>query len=473
MSGFVQSPLFVDSVTAISWFIIAAGLLQNVIYAVELVVAGIALARRPPIAASAKLWQRTSDVVPPISILVPAHNEEKTIVPAIRSMLALEYPTFEIIVIDDGSRDGTIAAIDDAFDLHVASRAIDNAVPHKKLHGVYASTRAPRLIVVAKENGGKADALNAGINVSRAPLFCAIDADSLLESDALLRAVQPFVDDPVRTVAVGGTIRVLNGCRTSAGRVTEIGLPRNPLALFQIIEYLRAFLMARLSLSHMRALTIISGAFGLFRRQIVVSVGGYSPETVGEDLELVIKIHRRMREEGRDYRVQFVPEPVCWTEAPETLDVLAKQRRRWQRGALETFFKHCDMLFDPRYGRISWMGLGQMMLVDVLGPIVEVIGYVLIPIFYAMGSLNFEFVLAFMAVTFAFGVCLSVGSLVLEELELRRFPRTRDLAVLVLALAAVAENFGYRQLNNLWRMQGLLQYATGMKGWGAATVRIG
>jgi cellulose synthase/poly-beta-1,6-N-acetylglucosamine synthase-like glycosyltransferase len=469
VSALAQQTLFLDAVAALSWFIIGVGLLQNLIYAVELVIAGYALAKRPPVAASAKLWQRTSSVLPPISILVPAYNEERTIVPAIRSLLALEYPYFEVIVVDDGSRDHTIAAIDAAFDLQAAARASENAVPHKPLRGVFSSSRAPRLIVVAKENGGKADAMNAGINVSRSPLFCAIDADSLLERDALLRAVQPFIDDPVRTVAVGGTIRILNGCKTNLGRVTEIGLPRNPLALFQIIEYLRAFLMARLSLSRMGALTIISGAFGLFRRQIAIAVGGYSPEIVGEDLELVIKIHRAMREQGKDYRVEFIPEPVCWTEAPESLTVLARQRRRWQRGALETFFKHCDMLTDRRYGRMSWMGMGQMLLVDLVGPLVEVLGYLLIPAFYVLGWLDFQFMLAFLAVTFTFGVFLSVGSLVLEELELRRFPSAHHLAVLT--LAAMAENFGYRQLNNLWRLQGSWQFFTGVTGWGAATVR--
>ncbi|MBP6012886.1 MAG: glycosyltransferase family 2 protein [Alphaproteobacteria bacterium] len=456
-------------IIALAWFIIGAGLLQNLIYAVQLFVAGRALALRPPLATSNKLWQRTGDVVPPISVLVPAYNEERTIVAAIRSMLSLEYPNFEVIVIDDGSSDNTLAAIDAEFQLKTVTRAIDKAVQHKPLKGVYASERTPKLIVVAKENGGKADALNAGINVSRAPLFCALDADSLLEGDALLRAVQPFVDDPIRTVAVGGTIRILNGCTTDSGRVTAVGLPKSPLALFQIIEYLRAFLMARLSLSRMQALTIISGAFGLFRRQVAISVGGYSPEIVGEDLELVIKIHRAMRERGKDYRVEFIPEPVCWTEAPESLGVLANQRRRWQRGALETFFKHKDMLTDRRYGRISWLGMGQMLLVDVIGPIVEVLGYILIPFFYFTGQLSIDYMLAFLAVTFAFGVFISVGALILEELELRRFPNARDLSIL--ALAAVAENFGYRQLNNLWRLQGLWQYMRGESGWGPRTVR--
>jgi cellulose synthase/poly-beta-1,6-N-acetylglucosamine synthase-like glycosyltransferase len=397
----MESTLFLDGVIVLSWIIIGAGLAQNAILAAELIVAGYVLARRPPLSSASKLWQRTSDIVPPVSILVPAHNEETTIVATIRSLLALEYTSFECIVIDDGSTDGTFAAIDAVFDLALTAREIDAAVLHKPIHGVYTSQRSPRLMVVAKQNGGKADALNAGINVSRSPLVCVIDADSLLESDGLLRAVQPFVADPVRTVAVGGTVRIMNGCRTDSGRVTEIGLPRNVLALFQIIEYLRAFLMARLSLSHMGALTIISGSFGVFRRQIAISVGGYSTTTVGEDLELVIKIHRAMRDRGEDYRVAFVPEPVCWTEVPETWAVLARQRRRWHRGAVETFFKHCDMLASPRYGRISWLGLGQMFLVDLLGPVVEVLGYLLIPALYLLGWLDIAFLLAFIAVTVA------------------------------------------------------------------------
>ncbi len=462
---------FADAVIAVSVTIIAVGLTQNLLYVAQLAIAGVALFRRPPLAASRKLWQRTSDVVPPISILMPAFNEEKTIVPAIRAILSLEYPNFEVVVIDDGSRDGTIASINAAFELQPSKRAIDNAVKHQPLSAVYTSAQSPQLVVVSKANGGKADALNAGINVSRSPLFCAIDADSLLESDALLRAVQPFVDDPLRTVAVGGTIRILNGCTTRGGHVSAVALPRNPLALFQIIEYLRAFLMARLSLSRLGVLTIISGAFGLFRRQVAISVGGYSTDTVGEDLELVIKIHRAMRDQGRDYRIEFVPEPVCWTEAPESLKVLGNQRRRWHRGALEVFVKHRDMLFKPRYGRIAVLGVGQMLLVDVLGPSVEVLGYLMIPLFYAQGWLSLDYVLAFVAVTFAFGVFLSVGSLVLEELELRRYPRPRDLAVLT--FMAIAENFGYRQLNNIWRLQGLWQFLRGVKGWGPMTARLG
>jgi cellulose synthase/poly-beta-1,6-N-acetylglucosamine synthase-like glycosyltransferase len=319
-------------------------------------------------------------------------------------------------------------------------------------------------VVVDKQNGGKADALNCAVNLARAPIVCSMDADSLLEQDSLLRAVRPFVDDPQRTVAVGATVRVGNGCRIAHGHVVEVRLAPSFLAVLQTIEYLRAFLMARLAWSEIGSLTIVSGAFGLFRRQVIVDVGGYSRDTVGEDLELIVRIHRHMRERALDYRVDFVPEPVCWTQVPESLAVLGRQRSRWQRGALETFFQHRDMLFRPRYGRIGSVAFPNMLLVDVIGPIAEMLGYLLVPMFWFLGILSVDYLLAFLALTFAFGIAISTGSLVLEELELRRFPRTRELSLLL--AAAILENFGYRQLNNVWRIVGLWQYLRGHTDWG-------
>jgi cellulose synthase/poly-beta-1,6-N-acetylglucosamine synthase-like glycosyltransferase len=451
------------------YVIVAAGLLQSAVYAAQLLLAAWVLAMRPPQSNVGVLWRRTADVAPPVAILVPAYNEERTIVASVRALLALRYPDYEVIVINDGSKDRTISVLKEEFALLPADRPFEAMVPHQPIKALYSSPQHPRLLIIDKDNGGKADAMNAGINLTRAPIFCAIDADSILEADALLRAVQPFVADPLHVVAVGGTIRILNGCRVKDGAITDVGLPSSLLALFQIIEYLRAFLMARLSLSRLETLTIISGAFGLFRRSIAVQVGGYSTDTVGEDLELVIKIHREMRRTQRRYRVEFIPEPVCWTEVPVSLRVLAAQRRRWQRGSLETYFKHRDMLFSPAFGRVGVLGVGQMLIVDVLGPIFETAGYLLLPILWACGLLDIRFLLAFAALTIAFGIFLSVGSLILEEIELRRFPRARD--IVLLAVVAVLENFGYRQINNLWRLQGVIQYAKGTKGWGPATVR--
>lgn len=461
------STLAVSSAVLIAWVVIGAGLLQVIFYIIQLGFAGLSLAQRPPIGKSALLWQRYADRAPPIAVLAPAYNEGVTIVESVTSLLALHYPQLEVVVINDGSSDDTLERLIDHFKLSCIERHFDTTVQHAPIRGIYASDRISNLIVIDKANGGKSDALNAGINVARSPLVCSIDADSILEADALLRAVRPFIERPDEVIAVGGTIRLANGSIVDGGRVLKVRMPTNFLALVQIMEYLRAFLMARLALSKMQVLTVISGAFGLFRRRLVLEVGGYSHGTVGEDMELVVKLHRHMRDRKRPYRVEFIPEPVCWTEAPEDTTILGRQRARWERGSLETFFKHKDMLFNPKYGRIGFIGFGQVFVVDVLGPIIEVIGYVLVPILWAVGLLSIDYLLAYLAVTFTFGVFISVATLILEEMELRRFPRARDLAILT--SIAILENFGYRQLSNFWRVRGFWQFLRKQQGWGVMT----
>ncbi|MBN3787860.1 glycosyltransferase [Burkholderia sp. Ac-20353] len=417
-----------------------------------------------------QLWRRYGASAPPIALLAPAYNEELGIVDCVKALFALEYPLTEVIVINDGSTDNTLGVLIDAFELTPTRRTFDAVVTHKPIRGIYVSRVHPNLLVIDKENGGKADAMNAGINLARAPLFCAIDSDSLLESDALLRIVRPFVEQPQRTVAVGGVVRVVNGCRIQSGRVVEIRAPRRFLPLVQSIEYLRAFLMARVAWSGVDTLMLISGAFGLFRRDVAVQVGGFGTDTIGEDLDLVIKIHRHMRDQRRPYNIAFLTDPICWTEAPESLRVLKGQRCRWQRGALEVFFKQRDMLFRSRYGRIGWLGMGQILIVDVLGPLAELSGYMLLPAFWALGWINISYFDAFLSLVFLFGMFLSVSSLVLAELATQPFPRLGDL--LRLALAAMIENFGYRQLNSFWRMLGWWQFLRKDKSWGEMT-RVG
>lgn len=452
----------------IAVLVITIGLLQNAIYLIQLILAGITLSGRAPVQRINTLWNLYSDVSPPIALLVPAYNEQETVVENVNSLLSLQYPLFEVLVINDGSKDETLQRLINTFELVPVERAHDLVAPHQPIRGLYASPHLPRLMVVDKENGGKSDALNAGINLARAPLFCAVDADSLLETGALLRAVQPFIDDPLNTVVVGGTIRIVNGCRIRAGRVVEVGLPKNLLALFQTVEYLRAFLMGRQAWSAIGGLANVSGAFGIFRRRVALEVGGYSRSTVGEDIEIIVRIHRHMREQNKPYSIKFIPDPVCWTEAPESLRVLARQRIRWQRGALETLFTHLRMLFNPRYGQVSFAGLGDILLADFLGPIAQLLGYILIPLFWILGALNVSYLLAFLAVTFTFGIFISVSTLILEEMQFRQFPKARDL--LKLTLAAVLENFGYRQINNFWKVVGLLRYLRGQKGgWGQMT----
>jgi cellulose synthase/poly-beta-1,6-N-acetylglucosamine synthase-like glycosyltransferase len=448
---------------AIGWTIFVIGAALNLLYTFQLVLAYRALRRRKAARTPKTAWSRFRNLTVPISVLVPAYGEEKTIEDSVRSMLSLSYPEYEIVVVNDGSKDRTLDVLIDTFELKRVVRPYRQALPHQNIRALYASPQYPRLIVVDKDNGGKADALNAALDVARNPLVCAVDADSLLEADSLLRAVQPFIEQYDRVVAVGGSIRVVNGSEVKHGRVTRIALPRDWLSLFQIVEYIRAFLMGRLAWSEMGAMMLISGAFGIFKRTVVVDVGGYTLNTVGEDMELIVKIHRYLHERGRADEMRFVPEPVCWTEAPRTWSGLAGQRRRWQRGSLETFFRHREMFGHSRYGLAGTLGYAHILLTDVLGPPLEALGYIFMPVLFISGLFSQDFFLAYMALTFSFGVFISVGSLVLEELELRRYPKASYL--LVLMLAAIVENFGYRQMNNLWRVQGWWQFLRGRTDW--------
>jgi cellulose synthase/poly-beta-1,6-N-acetylglucosamine synthase-like glycosyltransferase len=413
------------------------------------------------------LPQAYSNFKPPISLLVPAYNEASTIAVSVRSLLQLTYQEFEIIVINDGSKDATLAELQREFDLIPFAEAYWSKLPTKPLHGIWRSMRHPNLRVIDKENGGKADALNAGINAARYPLFCAVDADSILQRNSLQLIVQPFIED-ARTIAAGGTIRVVNGCRASGGNLSYIGLPHKLLPLLQIVEYLRAFLFGRLGWSPINAMLVISGAFGLFRKASVIDVGGYRTDTVGEDMELVMRLHRLFRKRRIPYRIVFVPNPVCWTEVPETLRVLRNQRVRWQRGLSESLMMNMGLLFSLRGGWVGWLAFPFTLLFEWFGPVIEVSGYVFMIAGYWLGVVSLPTVIAFTLVSIILGVLVSVSVMLVEEMAFHLYPRPRQLAILL--LMSVVENFGYRQITLLWRLRGLLQWLFGAKThWGTMT----
>lgn len=405
-----------------------------------------------------------SPLTPPVTVLAPAFNEEAGVVENVRSLLMLDYPLFEVILVNDGSRDRTLQVLIEAFGLKRSARSFEYAVACQTIREVYESPAHPNLVVVDKVNGGKADALNAGLNLSLYPLFCAIDADSILDSDALLRLVRPFIEAPGVTIAAGGVVRVANGCVVTAGRVREVRLVRRPLPLIQTIEYLRAFLFGRMGWSGSNSLLIISGAFGLFDKRAAITVGGYATDTVGEDMELVVRLHRYVNDRKQPYRVGFVPDAICWTEVPESLRVLRRQRTRWQRGLIDTLWRHRGMIGRPRYGTVGLISLPGFALFELLSPLVELSGYVMLPILYASGLVNLAYATGLLTLSLLYAVLVSILAVLLEDIAFRRFPRLRDLGVLL--AATLLENFGYRQLTVWWRVCAFAEFWRGDLSWG-------
>lgn len=404
---------------------------------------------------------------PPISVIVPAYNESTTIVSSLQSILQLNYPRLEIIVVNDGSKDNTLEVLLSEFDFQVFPEDISASLPCATIRQVYISRTHKNLKLVDKLNGGKADAINAGINICHSPLFCCIDADSVLERESLVQIVQPFLNHP-ETIAVGGTVRIANGCTVENGQVTSAGIPSNYLARFQMVEYLRAFLFGRVAWSRMKGLLIVSGAFGLFRKSAVVEAGGYATDTIGEDMELILRMYRTMIKQDQPFRVEFIPDPVCWTEAPESLKVFASQRRRWHRGLSESLTLNRELLFARGSGTIGWVAYPFFILFEWLSPFIELAGYLFTAYLLIFGRLSVLDASIIFMFAIQLSVFLSVVSLLLDEFT---FPGSTSMkGVLILVLFSFLECFGYRQLNMIYKIQGSIEWLRNTKHkWGDMT----
>ncbi len=409
-----------------------------------------------------------SDALPPITILVPAYNEQKTIEASVTAILALHYRNYEVVVVNDGSSDATLEALRHAFDLYEVPRTYPETIPTKPLRALYRSRARTKLVVIDKENGGKADSLNAAINASRFPLVIAVDADTLIESDALLRLTRSFLLGR-RIAAVGGTVRVANGCVVKHGQVLDARVPRRLLPGVQVVEYLRAFLFGRLGWNRLGGNLIISGAFGLFRKDHLLAVGGYDATSIVEDLDLVVRLHRYLRSRKVRYEIPFIPDPVAWTEVPESLRVLARQRGRWQRGLVAAMWQYRGMLFNPRYGRVGLIAVPFYTFGEMLAPLVEVFGYVVTLAGLALGVLNVSFALLFVMVAWGYGMLLSLWAVALEEVSFHRYRRLGDVVRLV--LFATLENFGYHQCGVWWRLRAFFTRRGRKHVWGEMTRR--
>lgn len=440
-------------------------LVCNLVYLCTLIVAmKTSAAHQRRVQSHGFRWIADSPLVPPISLIVPAHNEAKSIRLAVRNLLELDYPELEVIVVNDGSQDGTLQELREEFSLRLVHAVYVQHLTSAPVKGLYRSDVVPHLLVLDKEAGGnKADAVNAGLNAVTSPYVCIVDADSVLERDALLRIMVPILADPEHVVGVGGIVRVLNGSELKGGHLRRVRLPRKGIEIIQVIEYLRAFLIGREAWAQGNMMMIISGAFGLFRTDLVRDVGAYRSNAIGEDFDLVVRLHRHLLEEGSDYRIKFVPDPVCWTEAPGDWRSLGRQRARWQKGLLDTLLRNRDMLLRRRYGRVGALALPYLWVFELLAPIIELAGIGTMLLAAAMGLLSREFFLQFMLFGYVFATVISIGSVLQEEITYKRYNDWQDVARLL--SYCFLEHFPYRQIHLVWRLQGMWQFLRGDLSW--------
>ncbi len=453
-------------INTIEWVIISYFLIINSVYLL-LIISALVFVRKQillsDIVKPSSLFK--SKIYKTISILVPAYNESGNIVESVESLLRLEYPDYEIIVVNDGSSDDTLERMINHFKLEQSALYYQKSIDHKDINAIYENPDFKGLKVVDKKNGGKADALNAGINISDKDLLCAIDADSILEQDVLKKLIQTFIRHK-DTIAAGGIVRVINGCKIENREIKAIHVPDSFLGRLQSVEYIRAFLFGRVGWDALNSLVIISGAFGIFDRKAVIEVGGYLTDSVGEDIELVIRLHSYFLRNKRKYNIRFLPEPICWTEVPTDYKSLKNQRNRWHRGLADSLWKHKYMMFNPRYKHIGVFVLPFFLLFELLGPIIHIASYIyLATIFFIPGYMNVSFVILFLAVSIVYGMIVSLISVLAEEVAFKTYSSYKD--IMVLTLYSFLEGLGYRQIHAWWQITGIIDFLKGKKGWGA------
>lgn len=405
---------------------------------------------------------------PSISIIAPAYNESATIVENVRSLLNIHYVNFEVIIVNDGSKDDTLQLMIDEYMLEPVPFAFDSKLESKPIRAIYKSKTPSlsKLTVVDKVNGGKADALNAGINVSRYDLFAAIDVDCILEYESLLKMVKPFMEQTreEKVIAVGGVVRIANSCEVQEGKIIQVNLPRNIIPRVQVLEYIRAFLLGRMAWSRLNGLILISGAFGMFDKKVTIACGGYNHNTVGEDMELVIRMRRYMEERNEKYRVVYLPDPLCWTEAPSSFKILSKQRNRWTRGTAETLWIHKKLIFNPRYRFLGMISMPFWFLFEWMAPIVETTAFLYLIMMAFLGILNVELFVTLFLLIYAFAIMYSTAAILFEELSFHQYKKKRD--IIRLLGTALLEPVFIHPLTVYYAIRGNLDLLTGVKNWG-------
>jgi len=411
----------------------------------------------------------SSNEAPSMSILAPAYNEASTIIENVRSLLSLHYHNLEVIIINDGSKDSSLEKLIEAYDLYKIDFFVNEQIKTKPVKAIYKS-RNPvyrKLMVVDKVNGGKADALNVGVNVAKNDYYVCIDVDCVLEQDAILKLAKPFLETSShRVIAAGGVVRIANSCKIEDGHLVKVNLPKKFLPRVQTLEYIRAFLLSRMAWTRLNGLLLISGAFGAFDRDIVIKCGGYNPNTVGEDMELVVRMRRYMEELDEPYRVSFIPDPLCWTEAPSTYRVLGRQRNRWTRGTIETLRTHKKMFFNPNYGLMGMLSYPYWLFFEFLAPIIEFFGTIGLIVYCFTYSVNWQAIIIMIGVI-CIGILYSIFAILMEVITYNQYKHHKD--ILRLVLVAILEPFIFHPFVTWSAIMGNIDLLRKRNSWGEMT----
>jgi cellulose synthase/poly-beta-1,6-N-acetylglucosamine synthase-like glycosyltransferase len=412
----------------------------------------------------------SSEYAPTISIIAPAYNEGATIIENVRSLLAVHYNNFELILVNDGSKDDTLEKLIIAYKLVKVPFLVNEKIKTKSIRGIYKSTNSiyHKLLVVDKENGGKADALNTGINISSNKYIVCIDVDCILEQDAMLKLIKPFLEETqFRVIATGGVIRIANSCEIRNGNLAKVHLPKKLLPRMQTLEYIRAFLLGRMAWSRMNGLLIISGAFGAFDREIAIKAGGYNSATVGEDMELIVRMRRYMHEHKLPYKVSYIPDPLCWTEAPSTFQILGRQRNRWTRGTIETLQIHKKMFFNPRFGILGILSYPYWFFFELLAPVIEFSGFIFLAVFALAGMIKWPSFILLLGLVLSFGFLYSIFAILIEVTTFNQYKKRTD--ILKLILIAFAEPIIFHPFVVWSAVRGNIDFFRKKKSWGEMT----
>lgn len=412
----------------------------------------------------------SSEHAPSLSILAPAYNEGATIIENVRSLLSIYYNNFEVIIINDGSKDDSLQKLIAVYDLEEVPYFYEQPIKTKPVRGVYKS-RNPvykKLVVVDKVNGGKADALNVGINIAQNKYVVCIDVDCILEQDAMLKLTKPFLENgEARVIATGGVVRIANSCEVKDGKIVQVHLPKQFLPRMQALEYIRAFLLGRMAWSRLNGLLLISGAFGAFDREIVIAVGGYDHNTVGEDMELVVRMRRYMEEKKEPYEVAYIPDPLCWTEAPGSYKILGRQRNRWTRGTIETLRMHRKMFFNPQYGVLGMVSYPYWFFFEFLAPLIEFIGFVAFVILALLGLTDWSFFFTLLLLIYTFAAVFSAFAILMEVMTYNQYKKKKE--ILSLLLTAMVEPIIFHPFVVWSAVKGNIDLLRKKKSWGEMT----